>query len=129
LLLDTHVAIWAVTGADALPASIAATIADPGNEVAVSMASLWEIAIKGSLAPSRRDSTGMSAEQAMEEFAAASFEIVPIEFKHVKCVESLPPFHRDPFDRLLVATALADTYRLVTHDRALAAYGDHVMVV
>ena len=71
----------------------------------------------------------MSAVRAVAEFAAAGFEQVAITFDHIKEVERLPALHGDPFDRLLVATALADTFRLVTHDRTLAAYGDHVLIV
>ncbi|TPG20378.1 type II toxin-antitoxin system VapC family toxin [Sphingomonas koreensis] len=128
LLLDTHVAIWAVSSVETLPESVAAMIAEPANEVSVSMASLWEIAIKNSLGP-RRTAIGLSTAQAIEEFTAASFEVLPIEVRHALGVERLPHLHGDPFDRLLIATAEADTYRLVTHDRALAAYGDYVILV
>ena len=55
--------------------------------------------------------------------------IVNIEVGQLAILESLPLHHRDPFDRLLVATAYADTYRLITTDRALTAYGDHIMLI
>lgn len=129
LLLDTHVAIWAITGDPSLPPATASMIADPANDVAVSMATLWEIAIKNSLRRSAATSIGLSTQEAAREFAAASFEFIDIALRHVSAVEHLPRIHGDPFDRLLVATALADTFRLMTHDRALAAYGDHIMLV
>lgn len=129
LLLDTHVAVWAVMGAARLSHETIGMIADAGNQVAVSMASLWEIAVKNNLGRPPRDPIGLSLAAAIGEFAAASFATVPIDLRHVAEVERLPHLHGDPFDRLLVATAIADTWRLLTNDARLAAYGDHVLLV
>lgn len=129
LLLDTHVAIWAVLGAPKLGTLATRAIADPANDVLVSIATLWEIAIKNNLGRAVRDPIGLTLTQAVEEFAAASFALLPIETRHLHEVERLPLHHGDPFDRLLVAQARADGYRLMTHDASLAAYGDHVMVI
>ena len=129
LLLDTHVAVWAVADLARLRTASAAMIEDGGNDVAVGMASLWEIAIKNNLGRAVRDPVGLSLAQAIEAFAEASFAILPIATRHLAEVERLPTIHLDPFDRLLVATARVDGFRLVTHDEILAAYGDHVMVV
>jgi len=127
LLLDTHVALWATTEAERLPPSIAELIADPGHEVFVSVVSLWEIAIKRSRG---RDPATMpiSAAEARLEFAAVDFAILNVEPDHAIAVETLPPIHRDPFDRLLMAQAVTEPMRLVTHDAALAAYSDTVIL-
>ncbi|MEI9927421.1 MAG: type II toxin-antitoxin system VapC family toxin [Sphingomonas sp.] len=128
-MLDTHVALWAVTAPERLSATMADLIADPDNDVAVSIASLWELAIKRPLQRGTDWDIGMPAERAAAEFRAASLDILAIEVRHLSALEALPPHHGDPFDRLLVAIAHADTYRLVTHDKRLAAYGDHVLLV
>ena len=129
LLLDTHVAIWAVSAVERLPPSAVDMIEDTTNVVAVSLASLWEIAIKNNLGRAPREPIGLSLAEAIAEFETASFTILPIERQHLAGVERLPHVHGDPFDRLLVATAYADTYRLMTNDRTLTAYGDHVFLV
>jgi PIN domain nuclease of toxin-antitoxin system len=125
--LDTHVALWATTEPERLPSPIAELIADPNNEVFVSVVSLWEIAIKRSRG--RHPSTmPISAAEAQLEFAAVDFAILKVEAEHAVAVEALPPLHGDPFDRLLVAQALTEPLRLVTHDAALAAYSDTVIL-
>ena len=126
LLLDTHVAIWAVSDVGRLSAGCAALIEDPDNTVAVSIASVWEIAIKNGV--DRRDKMPLTLNEAWEGVTSA-FDVLPLNIQHLRALAELPPLHRDPFDRVMVATAIADTYRLVTHDRQLAAYGDHVMLV
>lgn len=126
LLLDTHVALWATTEPERLTEAIAEQIEDPGNDVFVSVASLWEIAIKHSRRPAAMP---LSAADARFEFDAAGFAIVDVSASHALAVESLPLIHGDPFDRLLVAQALTEPMRLVTHDAALAAYSDTVILV
>lgn len=129
LLLDTHIAIWAVSVFDKLPAKWAEAIADPDNDVAVSVVSLWEIAVKRPLKRGTDWDMSIEVNRARTLFRAAPFDILSIDIDHLIALQTLPLHHRDPFDRLLVATAFTDTYRLITHDRALAAYGDHVIVV
>ncbi|HWD68363.1 MAG TPA: type II toxin-antitoxin system VapC family toxin [Caulobacteraceae bacterium] len=127
LLLDTHVALWATTEPERLPAAIAEQIADPGNDVLVSVASLWEIAIKH--ARGRNPATmPISAADARREFGAAGFTFLDVSASHAIAVESLPSIHGDPFDRLLVAQALTEPLRLVTHDATLAPYSDTLIV-
>lgn len=126
LLLDTHVAVWAVTGSRKLPSAATTMIADPINDVSFSMATLWEIAIKNATG---RSNLGLTSLQAAGEFAAADFQQLPIALRHIAEVEQMPRVHGDPFDRLIVATAKAEGMRLVTHDRTLGAYGDHVLLV
>lgn len=71
----------------------------------------------------------MSAAEALGFFQTSGFSITPVKTAHVLTLESLPRHHDDPFDRLLVATALTEPYRLLTHDAHLAAYGPMVTVV
>ena len=129
LLLDTHIAIWAVLDAPMLTDHARQLIQNPANEVAVSLASLWEIAIKNGLKRSGAGAIGFSVGIAQEAFAAASFDIQPFDIEVLRAVEQLPHHHGDPFDRLIVATAETFDYRLMTHDQTLAAYGGHVLIV
>jgi PIN domain nuclease of toxin-antitoxin system len=127
LLLDTHVALWATTEPERLPTTITDQITDPGNDVLVSVASLWEIAIKH--ARRRHPATmPLSAMDARREFQAAGFALLDVSASHAIAVETLPPIHGDPFDRLLVAQALSEPLRLITHDATVAAYSDTVIV-
>lgn len=126
LLLDTHVAIWAVTGSEKLSDLGATMIADPAHDIYFSMATLLEMAIKNATG---RSNLGLALSQAATEFAAADFHELPIALRHVAEVERMPRLHGDPFDRLLVATAKVEGFQLLTHDRTLAAYGDHVLLV
>ena len=126
LLLDTHVAIWAVTGSGKLSDLGVTMIADPAHDIYFSIATLWEMAIKNA---SGRSNLGLASSQAAKEFAVADFRELPIALRHVVEVEQMPRLHGDPFDRLLVATAKAEGLHLLTHDRTLAAYGDHVLLV
>jgi PIN domain nuclease of toxin-antitoxin system len=126
LLLDTHIALWALADDPALAPAAREAIADADNAVHVSVASLWEIAIKHALG---RGAVPFGASQAARHFADAGYRILDISAAHAITVESLPPLHADPFDRMLVAQSLAEPMRLVTHDRAVAAYSDAVMLV
>jgi len=128
LLLDTHIAIWAVADDPRLSAEARALILDPSAQLTVSSASLWEIAIKFALQRGV-DPMPISAATALGYFQASFYAIAPVTPAHVLSLESLPRHHDDPFDRLLVATALAEPYRLITHDARLAAYGPLVTVV
>ena len=123
LLLDTHIALWAVIGSRALPARAAEAIL-AADEVFVSVATLWEIAIKHALA---KGSMPVSAAQALTAFEEAGYARLDIRPAHALRVELLPPIHRDPFDRLLVAQAQAEPLILLTADPVLAGYGTAVM--
>lgn len=126
LLLDTHVALWAIADDPRLPGSVRQLIGDPANEIFVSVASIWEIAIKRAIG---RGTMPVSSEDALDLFTRSGYRLLPIEAAHAKAVERLPPLHGDPFDRMLVAQAQAEPLRLVTHDRNVAAYGDTVILV
>ena len=129
LLLDTHIALWAVADDPRLPAGAAGLIADPDNEVLVSVASLWEIAIKHALARGGPNDMPISAQEALGYFRDAGYAMLDILPAHVIAIEQLPRLHADPFDRLLVGQALTVPLRLITHDARLARYSDTVLAV
>lgn len=125
LLLDTHVAIWAMNKPARLPPAIRRLIANPRNGIWVSAVTIWEIAIKRPL--ERRDAPAITAPQAIRHFVDSGYTLLPVTEHHAAAVEDLPLLHGDPFDRLLVAQALYEPLRLVSHDERLAAYSDSVI--
>ena len=127
LLLDTHVALWAIGRPIRLPEAVRDLIADPGNEVFVSAASLWEIAIKHALARHGAGAMPLSADAAITHFKGAGYNLLSVSARHAVAVERLPRLHGDPFDRLLIAQAFDEPLRLVTHDAAVAAYGETII--
>jgi PIN domain nuclease of toxin-antitoxin system len=127
ILLDTQLAVWAVLNDSRLGAAASRHILDPSATLFVSVASLWEIAIKHKL-PKRSDPMPFSARRAQELFEAADYVILPIAPEHAAAVDDLPAHHGDPFDRMLVAQALTEPMRLLTRDGRLRAYGDLIVV-
>ena len=125
LLLDTHVALWALISPEMLPGRVRELIAEPANAVHVSAASVWEIAIKFSLG--RDSAPPFSGREAVGYFREAGYLLLDISAAHAAAVEDLPPLHADPFDRLLVAQARVEPLHLVTQDRRVAAYGGTVI--
>lgn len=129
LLLDTHVALWAITGDARLPETIQALIADPANSISVSAASVWEIAIKHALGRGGPGAMPIGGAQASAYFRASGYGLLSVSADHAAAVETLPPVHADPFDRLLVAQAIDCGARLLTGDRQLPAYSALVTLV
>jgi PIN domain nuclease of toxin-antitoxin system len=117
LLLDTHVVLSAVGKVAALSPTARTLLEDPENEPLVSIASLWEIAIKRSLGKLE------VADELPSTIDATGFDRLGIEREHAWVVRSLPHHHRDPFDRLLIAQALTERLPLVSSDAQLDAYG------
>ena len=126
LLLDTHVALWAITDSPKLPARARELIAAATNEIFVSAASVWEIAIKHGLG---KRLMPISGGEAIAWFTKAGYELLPVTAEHAALTETLPPHHNDPFDRLLAAQALAEPLRLLTHDPQVARYSDTTILV
>jgi len=126
LLLDTHVGLWAITGSSRLNAAARSLIQAPANQIHVSAASIWEIAIKHSLG---KLGMPISGSEAIEWFTKAGYAFLPVNAAHAALVESLPAHHTDPFDRMLVAQALAEPMRLMTHDALVAKYSDTTILV
>lgn len=120
LLLDTHVAIWAVAEPERIPARVMEQITDAENEIFVSAIGVWEIAIKRQLR--RAENPPFSGHEAIGHFERAGFAILDITPVHAAFVERLPLLHADPFDRLMLAQAVMENMQLVTYDRHLSAY-------
>jgi len=123
LLLDTHILLWVMRDARELSAAARDHI-ERADEVYVSSVSLWESAIKAA--------TGKLplAPQALEAGASrAGFIPLPVTWAHALAVDALPMFHRDPFDRMLVAQAVSEPLQLLTHDPTLKRYSPLVTVV
>ncbi len=101
-------------------------ILTPRATVWISSASIWEIAIKHGLG---RGDMPVSGQEALGYFQAAGYLFLPVEPEHAAAVEGLPPHHQDPFDRLLIAQALVEPMRLLTHDEVMAHYSDTIQLV
>ncbi len=129
LLLDTHVALWAVSDDPRLSDIGRRLIADPANEIFVSVATLWEISIKFSLGRDRPNAMPIGSETAQEYFLSAGYKLLDVAAAHVHALQTLPPVHNDPFDRILLAQAYEIPLRFLTHDQILPLYGDYVLKV
>jgi PIN domain nuclease of toxin-antitoxin system len=117
LLLDTNVAVWLLLGdRERVSASAVVALEDEANEIALSAASVWEIAIKRSLGKLTIEDRWANS------LSRLGFDPLPVTALHTEAVEGLPWHHRDPFDRLLVAQASVEGRVLVSADPRLAAY-------
>ncbi len=122
LLLDTHVLIWAATDDVKLSSAAAQLIDDETNTLYFSAASIWELTIKGA------HRTGVVPAMLRKALLGAGYLELPINSEHGLMVGHLPEHHRDPFDRIMVAQAMAEGMSLVTHDSAMHAY-PHTIIV
>lgn len=122
LLLDTHVLLWALAEPRRLPSAASAAIRHPDNRVFFSAASTWEIAIKVSLGKLVADVRAVA-----RAASDADFDELPISVAHSLLVRDLPPHHRDPFDRILVAQAMEEGLTLVSRDPVLRAYDVRIL--
>lgn len=129
IIADTHILLWAITGSPRLPKSAHELIEDSSSVVVASAVSIWEVAIKYALRRGHIDDVPLSGAEMLAELERAGFDLLAISGRHAARIDTLPPHHSDPFDRLLVAQAMVEGMRLLTHDKALAAYGDAVMPV
>jgi len=116
LLLDTNALIWTLAAPDRLSPRAAEEIQDSANDVVVSVISAWEIGLKR--AKGKLDLRG-DLELSLDE---RGFQPLPLSLRHALAVESLPPEHHDPFDRMLVAQAQVEKLTLVTSDRMMRRY-------
>jgi len=121
LLIDSRALLWWFEASPALSAVARAAMADPGNDVEVSIAALWELTIK--------TSTGKLTLPAdiKTMVVGEGFSILPITFAHLRRFGALPRLHRDPFDRMMIAQALSDGMPIASCDRAFAAYGVQIV--
>lgn len=126
LLLDTHLLLWAAASSKRLPRAARALIENAANEVYFSAASIWEIAIKSSLGRKDFRIDLVALQIALPEMGLVE---LPVTATHAVGITKLPPIHRDPFDRLLIAQSIAEPLALLTNDSLLARYSDGVQVV
>ena len=119
LLLDTHLLLWAVVEPERLDVALVGMLEDPLNAPVFSVVSLWELVIKRGL---DRPDFQMEPSLLRQALLEAGWRELPVEAHHALAVGQLPPLHRDPFDRLLLAQAQADGLLLITADRQLAQY-------
>jgi PIN domain nuclease of toxin-antitoxin system len=122
ILLDTQLVLWALGGHRRLPREARRLIHD--SAVLVSAASIWEMAIKSSLGKLDADATAVN-----EALTPTGFGELAVTGEHAAHVAQLPPHHRDPFDRLLVAQSMLEGLVFVTTDEQLEPYGGLVRIV
>jgi PIN domain nuclease of toxin-antitoxin system len=121
LLLDTHVLLWCATDPARLRDAERAALEDGANDALISVVTAWEIAIKQSLG--KLDLPKPAEQWLPEVLRRTGLEVAELGLPAALRVRALPWHHRDPFDRLLIAQALEESYTLVTHDTAFSAYG------
>jgi PIN domain nuclease of toxin-antitoxin system len=120
-LLDTHTFIWLAVGDSRLSDEARACVAEPENQLLLSVASIWEMAIKKS--QGRLELTVSLSDFVKDQLAALVTQLLDIRSEHALLVEGLPFHHRDPFDRLLVAQAIRENLIVVGADRSFDKYG------
>lgn len=118
-LLDTQLLLWAAGQPEKLSRTARKLLNDPHNELLFSAASLWEIAIKSTLG---REDFRVEPRLLRRGLLDNGYVELPITSQHAVSIDSLPPLHKDPFDRLLMAQALTEGITLLTGDEQLASY-------
>ncbi|MFC4168509.1 type II toxin-antitoxin system VapC family toxin [Teichococcus aestuarii] len=126
LLLDTHILLWALAEPHRLGPEARAALEEPENEVLFSAASLWEIAIKARLG---RADFAFDPQRILRAALDTGFVELPVRASAAMLVAGLPQHHRDPFDHLLIAQAMAEPVRLYTADPLLPPYSELVVLV
>ena len=126
LLLDTQLLLWAAGLPGRLSAAALALLNDPRNELLFSAASLWEIAIKHALG---RDDFRADPRLLRRGLLDNGYAELPVTSRHAVNIDGLPPLHKDPFDRLLLAQALSEGIILLTTDTQLVRYPGPVRLV
>jgi PIN domain nuclease of toxin-antitoxin system len=126
LLLDTHLLIWAADSIERVPIGARELMADPNNDLFFSAASLWEIAIKRRL---NRPDFQVDPRILRRGLIDNGYRDLPILSEHAIAIDVLPPIHKDPFDRLLIAQAMVEGITLLTNDVIVAQYHTPVRLV
>ena len=126
LLLDTHLLLWAAGVPERLPAQARALVEHPETEPIVSVASLWEVAIKSGLGRTDFDVDPRLLRRGLLENGYAELDVTGA---HATAVDLLPPIHKDPFDRILIAQARIEGIMLLTADEVVARYPGPIRAV
>jgi PIN domain nuclease of toxin-antitoxin system len=119
LLLDTHLVFWAFDAPEKIPRAAAALMNDERNELSFSVVSIWEAAIKSALL---KKDFAIDAMALRRGLLANGYTELPITGDHATAISGLPPVHKDPFDRILIAQATVEGITLLTVDQQLAKY-------
>lgn len=119
LLLDTHLLVWSAVDSPMLPAEVRQLIEEPEAQLTFSAASIWEVAIKHGL---RRSDFALDPRVLRRGLLEVGYTELVVNGVHAAAVDLLPPIHRDPFDRLLVAQAQVEGLTLLTADEMVARY-------
>jgi len=126
LLLDTHLLLWAAGEPNRLTADAQELLLDPSNALWFSSASLWEISIKRSL---DRADFRVDPRRLWRMLLSHGYRELTISSEHAIALGALPPLHKDPFDRILIAQARVEEITLLTADAKVASYGEAVRLV
>jgi PIN domain nuclease of toxin-antitoxin system len=124
LLIDTHILIWFLEGNKSLAKPRRQIIANPQNDIYVSIASLWEMAIKISLG---KLILAKPLADVIKQIAVENIEDLPILPEHILLVSTLPFHHRDPFDRIIIAQSQIENLAVMTDDMDFANYGIQIL--
>lgn len=122
-LLDTHTFLWFINGSNQLSSTSKKTIQNPNNTKYISIASLWEIAIKIQLDKLKLHFT---FDELKNQILQNGFQILPIIFEHTAQISNLELIHRDPFDRLIIAQAIVEQLTIITKDDIFGKYSTNV---
>ena len=125
-LLDTHTFLWFISGDNLLSKRAKDAIESAESHSYLSIASLWEIGIKTRL---NKLNIGMPFKDLKKQIDKNGFEILPVLFSHIEIISELPVHHQDPFDRILIAQAIVEPMRLLTHDEVMTRYSDTIVRV
>ena len=124
LLLDTHALIWFINGDNTLPDNVINKIKDIRTNCFVSIASIWEIAIKLSLGKLELNGSLEDISRIMERY---QIELLPIAFDHIQKLLTLESHHRDPFDRIIISQGLVENLIIVTRDENFIKYNVEII--
>lgn len=124
ILIDTHILIWYLDGSGKLPSKFHDKLNDAQNRIVISVASLWELAIKISL---RKIELNKTLSEIHSYLIERDFGLLNISFEHLKVLSILPHHHRDPFDRLLIAQAISEDLTFISADQHFKSYPVNVI--
>ncbi len=118
-LIDTHIFLWFTSGSSELSQKTKEIILDKNNEILISIASLWEISIKTAMG--KLEIRG-DYEKVIDDVTGNAMDILPINFAHTVAQNKLPFYHRDPFDRIIIAQAITEKLNLISKDETFDLY-------
>ena len=130
ILLDTHIALWAIADSKKLSERCSDILQDENHDIYVSIASIWEVAIKNILHP---DEFSMSEFEYVKFCELMNFNILPVKIEHIFTLRSLTrpkeaPKHNDPFDRIMIAQAKYEKFSFLSHDSLLPFYNEGCII-